>query len=360
MKVALISRSTLLTVAGGDTVQITETARHLRLLGVQADILLANQDTDLNNYDLLHFFNITRPADILRHIKKTKKPFVISPIWIEYDRYDKYHRTGIAATLLKKLTPGKIEYIKTVARGLRRKDKFPGIDYLVQGQDKSIHTILAAASMILPVADEEFATLKEKFTFNCAYESIPAGIDTTIFSFTEAAKKEDNLVLCVARIEGLKNQLQLIKALNNTAYQLYLVGSAAPNQQEYYEACKKIAAPNISFLGYLPQTEIKKLYQRARVHVLPGWYESFGLSSLEAAAMGCNVVITKNGFASSFFGEDADYCDPASPESILAAVDTAAKREYDPSLIQKIQRNHSWKVVAEKTAAAYYKIVQSR
>jgi glycosyltransferase involved in cell wall biosynthesis len=360
MKVALISRSTLYTVAGGDTVQVTETAQHLCMIGVEATVLLSDQQINYNEYDILHFFNITRPADILRHISKTDTPFVVSPIWIEYDRYDKIMRKGFSATILKKLAPGKIEYVKTVARGLRRKDKFPGIDYLIKGQDKSIHHVLATASMVLPVADEEFTTLKEKFSFDCPYQSIPAGIDTTLFSFAEGEKKQANLVLCVARIEGLKNQYNLIKALNNTPYQLCLAGSPAPNQQKYYESCKEIAASNISFLGQLPQAEIKKLYQKAKVHVLPGWYESFGLSSLEAAAMGCNVVITKNGFASSFFGKEADYCDPASPDSILAAVETAAKRKYNLSLLQKIQTNHSWKVVAEKTAVAYHQILQSR
>ena len=32
--------------------------------------------------------------------------------------------------------------------------------------------------------------------------------------------KDPLMVLCVARIEGIKNQLNLIKALNNTEYQL--------------------------------------------------------------------------------------------------------------------------------------------
>ena len=105
------------------------------------------------------------------------------------------------------------------------------------------------------------------------------------------------MVLCVARIEGIKNQYNLIRALNDTAYKLILIGDAAPNQKGYYRQCKKIAAANISFLDYLPQEQLVDHYAAAKVHVLPSWFEVCGLSSLEAAAMGCRLVITDNGYA---------------------------------------------------------------
>ena len=56
---------------------------------VDADILLTSQDIDYESYDLLHFINIIRPSDILFHINKTKKPFVLSPILVDYSEYDK-------------------------------------------------------------------------------------------------------------------------------------------------------------------------------------------------------------------------------------------------------------------------------
>src|ERR1700761_5982251 len=95
MKVALITRSTLFAVPGGDTVQVTETARHLGNIGVLAEIKLTGDEIDYKRYDLLHFFNLTRPADILFHSEKTGKPFVVSTILCNYSEYDKYHRKGI-------------------------------------------------------------------------------------------------------------------------------------------------------------------------------------------------------------------------------------------------------------------------
>ena len=104
MKVAFITRSTLYSVPGGDTVQVLQTAKHINLLGINADIKLTNENINYNEYNLLHFFNITRPSDILYHTSKTKKPFVISTIFIDYSQYDKYHRQGIAGMFFRFLS----------------------------------------------------------------------------------------------------------------------------------------------------------------------------------------------------------------------------------------------------------------
>src|SRR3569833_1044345 len=118
MKVALITRSTLFAVPGGDTVQVTETARHLSDMGISAEIKLAGDDIDYKCYDLLHFFNLTRPVDILFHSRKAKKPFVVSTILCNYSEYDKNHRKGIG-NLFSFLSNDKIEYLKTIARWLK-------------------------------------------------------------------------------------------------------------------------------------------------------------------------------------------------------------------------------------------------
>ncbi|HEX2548556.1 MAG TPA: glycosyl transferase family 1, partial [Gammaproteobacteria bacterium] len=92
MKVLLISRATLFSDSGGDTVQILNTASHLKKLGLSIDIKLTNEVIDYNQYDLFHFFNIIRPADILKHINKISKPFVISTIFVQYGEYEKLAR----------------------------------------------------------------------------------------------------------------------------------------------------------------------------------------------------------------------------------------------------------------------------
>src|SRR5579872_191452 len=217
MKVAFITRSTLYTVPGGDTVQVLETARNLSNMGVKAEIKLSNEAVDYTQYDLLHFFNLTRPADILFHSQRAQKPFVVSTILCNYSEYDKNHRKGIMS-LFSFLPADKIEYLKTVARWLKGGDKLASKEYLWKGQRSSIIKILKTAGMILPNSVSEYKRITQTYPCSANYSIIPNGVDTHLFQRNYFLGRNNNLILCVARIEGIKNQLNLIKALNNTRF----------------------------------------------------------------------------------------------------------------------------------------------
>ena len=358
MKIAFITRSTLYAVPGGDSQQVLQTARMLKGLQADVDIKLANEKIDYEKYDLLHFFNIIRPADMLVHIKRSKKPFVVSTILIDYSVYDKQQRTGIAGKLFKLLPIHNTEYIKTLYRCLLKRDSLVSIDYLWKGQRRSIKEILSKATCVLVQAKEEYNELVNLYNIHPPFSIVKNGVDTNLFTPGTADQKENNLVLCVARIEGLKNQYSLIQALNNTPCKLILIGNAAPNQKKYYQQCKKIAAGNITFIPHLPQQQLVNYYATAKVHVLPSWFEVCGLSSLEAAAMGCRLVITANGYAASYFGNDAIYCDPAQPASIREAVKNAMKAGDNGGLQKNILQNYTWQKTAEQTLSVYKKYIK--
>ncbi|MFI5161094.1 MAG: glycosyltransferase family 4 protein [Sphingobacteriales bacterium] len=355
MKVAFITRSTLYTVPGGDTVQVVETARHLEGMGVSAEIKLADESIDYGQYDLLHFFNLTRPADILFHSQKARKPFVVSTILCNYSEYDKNHRKGLVS-LFSFLPDDKIEYIKTVARWLMGGDKLASTEYLWKGQRSSILKILKTAGMILPNSVSEYERITKTYPCCANYSIIPNGVDTHLFQRNHFIGRDNNLILCVARIEGIKNQLNLVKALNNTKFRLLIIGAHAPNQKAYYDECRRVAESNITFINHVSQQELVKYYQQAKVHVLPSWFETTGLSSLEAAVMGCNIVITDKGDAKEYFGSKAFYCDPAEPKSILGAIEKASQSQYNEELHDMITKRYTWKQAALQTYKAYQTI----
>lgn len=358
MKVAFITRSTLYTIPGGDTIQITQTAKHLIAAGVEVDIKLTDEAVDYEHYNLLHFFNITRPADILCHVKKSKKPFVVSTIFIDYSEYDKQHRKGFSGFLFRFFSVDAIEYIKTVARWLSGKDKLMSKSLLWKGQRRCINEILTKASALLPNSISEYNRLAKRFGQQAQYLVIPNGINSQIFQFNPKVKKDPHLIVCAARIEGIKNQLNLIKALNNTKYRLLLIGAAAPNQKAYYDECKKIACPNIEFIENIPQTQLVEYYQRASIHALPSWFETTGLSSLEAAAMDCKIVITAKGDTKEYFKEDAFYCNPSSPESIYAAIEKASAYHYENKMRQNILIKYTWHQATIATLHAYEQVIK--
>jgi glycosyltransferase involved in cell wall biosynthesis len=352
MKVAFITRSTLYTVPGGDTVQVVQTARQLANMGVDTEIRLSNEVISYDRYDLLHFFNITRPADILYHSKKAKKPFVVSTILCSYAEYDKHHRKGIGA-LFSYLPADSIEYLKTMARWLLGKDHLASREYTWKGQRRSIIEILRRAAVILPNSESEYRRVEQTYQCKVNYTVVPNGINPDQFQYNGAQEKDDLLVLCVARIEGNKNQVNLIRALNNTRFRLLIIGGHAPNQPGYYHRCRNISAANVSFLDRIPEDELLKYYRRAKVHVLPSWFETTGLSSVEAAVMGCNIVITDKGDTREYFENDAFYCDPSEPQSILAAVEKASSAPFNETLRKKILTKYTWKQAAIQTFKAY-------
>jgi glycosyltransferase involved in cell wall biosynthesis len=349
MKIAFITRSTLYTVPGGDTIQVTQLTKHLMQAGTVADIFLTNQRIDYAAYDLFYFTNIIRPSDILYHLSKFKKPFIVSPILIDYSEFDRQYRKGISGLVLRRFKRNTNEYIKTISRWVRGNDNLQSKRYIWNGQNKSIREILTKASVILPGSESEYNYLLRLFGVEKKYTVVPNGIDTSLFYPIEAVEKDNQLVVCAARIEGLKNQLNLIKALNNTSYTLLIIGSPAPNQKEYYEECRNTASKNILFYNHLPQEVLAGYYRKAKVHALPSWFETCGLSSLEAAAMGCNIIITDKGYTRDYFGNDAFYCDPASPESIFKAIDEGAKSNSTKQLQQKVITNYTWQKAASIT-----------
>ena len=357
MKVAFITRSTLYSVPGGDTIQVIQTARHLRNLGISVDVILTDERINYDSYDLFHFFNITRPADILLHTSRIKRPYLISPLLVDYSEYDRTFRKGFSGFILKWFSPFTNEYIKIMARWITGKDKVSSIKYIWKGQRKSMKQVLKQATAILPNSELEGRAVAKMFELDKPSFIVPNGIDTSLFVPDITITKDEKLVLCAARIEGVKNQLNLVKALNNTCYTLMLIGAAAPNQKGYYLRCRNEAADNVIFHDHMPQELLIEYYKKAKVHVLPSWFETCGLSSLEAAAMGCNIVITGKGYAHDYFADDAFYCEPADPSSIFKAIDDASRSKTNENLVNRIRDRYTWQHAAEVTLSVYIKYI---
>jgi len=359
MKILFIVRATLNAVKGGDTVQVNNTAGQLRKLGIDVDIeLCSNEQISYRQYQLIHFFNIIRPADILYHIDKSKLPFVVSPIYVEYDKLQ--GQQGIQHKLVGMLGKYTMEYAKTIARSLTNNERIVSKKYLLLRHKRSIAYILRRCSHLLPNSQSEYSRLKRDFPFAGTYTVIPNAIDAAIFNNTAAfSVREEGSVLCVARFEPRKNQLNVIKALAHTAYKVTFVGNIAPNHHAYYAACRAAAGPGISFIEFTDAETLAGLYRRHKVHILASWFETTGLSTLEAASCGCNIVISRNGDTEEYFGNHAIYCDPSDINDIKNAVSKAMSADADNNLERKITEQYTWAVTARKTAEVYKNIMSA-
>ena len=212
--------------------------------------------------------------------------------------------------------------------------------------------LLEFADLLLPNSESEAERIRATFRVTTPMQVVPNGFDPRVFSLPDPAVQRLGVV-CVARIEPHKNQLELIKALNGSGIPLTIIGDPHPHHPSYAARCRARADANVEFRGSLSQSELADVYRGAAVHVLPSWFETTGLVSLEAAACGCAVVTTSRGDAHEYFGELAVYCDPARKESVRRAVEEALAAGAPPELSARMLERFTWEHAAQATLDAY-------
>lgn len=361
------SRKTLFTVPGGDTIQIMKTAEYLRMFGCHVDIS-TDLEPDVSRYDLIHLFNLMRPQEIYIQAlngKKYGKKVALSPIYGPYTEYYRNEYENLIELLLCKLKPDHREYLKIIGRALLNGEVHKGtLVFLKKGPRELQKQILKMIDILLPNAEGELKRVIEHFpeAKGKKYVIVPNSIDTKLFNrevteITPEIEKFRNCVLCVGRLEGRKSQLKLIRAMKGLPWPLVLIGKPAKNHSAYVKKIKQEMGPNVYLIGQVDHSQLPKFYKVAKVHALVSWMETPGLSSLEAGAMGCNLVITDKGDTREYFDNYAFYCNPKSIDSIREAIIKAYEAPPNPELRERIMKNFTWEKAAEKTLEGYKKIL---
>jgi glycosyltransferase involved in cell wall biosynthesis len=369
LKVMMQSRTTLFSVPGGDTTQIVKTAEALKTMGCKVDIT-TELEPSLVGYDVIHLFNLVRPQELYiqaLNARRYGKPIALSTIFVDYSDFDRHGRTGIQRLLANVLKADELEYLKVAARVLKNGEMNKGTFMLLRtGYNRLQKEILSMSDVLLPNSDSEMKRISSRFP-ECSlpsYVIVPNAVDEKVFDCHQSLagyyKNYEGCVLCVARIEGNKCQLNLVRAMHDLPWQLVLVGKAAPNHRAYYEQVRGEAGRNVHILGQIDHNLLPSLYKAAKVHCLVSWMETTGLSSLEAGAMGCNLVITEKGDTRDYFQEYPTYCEPDSVNSIKAAIIEAYHKPRSDKLQQHILSNYTWEKAATKTIEGYLHALQTK
>ncbi len=368
MKVLFQSRTNLFEAPGGDMIQMLKTKEFLEKQGVKVDISL-EFEPDLTDYDLVHLFNLMEPQDIYRQMinaKKQNKKIALSTIYGLYTEFERKARGGVFQKLANILSPYQINYIKTVIKHYFEKRFHKGVfKMLYRGYYSLMKEIVDNTAVFLPNSVSEMNRVATEFKLrDYQFVSIPNAIDKAVFSDTQDLGTNKfahfkDCIVCAARIEGRKSTLNLVRAVKGSAYKLILVGKESQNQKKYVKQVHEEAGDNVVFLGAIPHNDLRDLYKMAKVHALISWMETPGLSSLEAAVMGCNIVVTTKGDTYDYFEDYAFYCEPDDVESIKKAIDMAFNSPFNPKLKEKILENYIWEKTAEETIKGYNKVLNS-
>lgn len=375
-RVLLCARADLLEKPGGDTRQILGLQRHL---GPHAELSLG-LSPDLREHDIAHVFNLSRPLEPALQAEAARRarvPVVCTTIFQDLREYNRHGRFGAGKRLFELL--GRSDERLEAARALVNLTRAAPMDLprgvpalgaaLLdrRGCARRLQARLLASSQLLVFN----SPLEEQTVRRCLdpppsarAAHVPLGIDPDELSrvdrgaFCARFGLEPGFVLAVGRLEDLKNQLALVAALEDDPRTLVLVGAVNPLHRAYARAVARAAAHRgrTLILHRLERPLLLSAMACAAVHVLPSWFETAGLVSLEAAALGCPVVSTDRGYARAFLGEEAGYCDPASPASIRAAVQQALARGPSPALRERILASFTEARVAQAMAALYEQV----
>lgn len=368
MKVLFQSRKTLFTAPGGDTTQILKTKEYLEKLGVSVDISL-ELTPDVSDYDIVHVFNLMRPQELYLQVKNAKKygkKVALSTIYGPYEEYEKKARGGILQVMNNMLSITQIEYLKVIARAVLNFEFSKGTCvYLLNGHKRLQRKIIKMVDVFLPNSDSEMLRVAKDFNLSSYnYIAVANAVDVNKFNYDNISidpelEKYKDCVLCVSRIEGRKNQLNIIRACNELPYKFVYIGKAGANFQKYFEQCKKEANSNTYFLGQIEHEKLPQFYKLAKVHILASWMETPGLSSLEAGVMRTNIVATKKGDTEDYFKDMAFYCEPDDLPSIKKAVKQAYETPFKENLLKRILDNYTWEDTARQTLDGYKSVFKA-
>lgn len=157
---------------------------------------------------------------------------------------------------------------------------------------------------------------------------------------------EAPFILSVGTIEPRKNLINLIHAFQalrdkgKFSGKLVVVGMKGWMHDDIGTLIETLnLKQHIIFLGYLPDRELRYLYNEAAVFAFPSFYEGFGFPIIEAFCCGAPVVTSNVSSCPEIAQDAALKVDPGSPEDIADAI----ARMIDDSDLRNILRGRGLK-----------------
>lgn len=173
--------------------------------------------------------------------------------------------------------------------------------------------------------------------------------------------KPSNYIIYTGNLYPHKNIEIILKALTKLPdLKLKIICARSYFTQRIKNLIRKYQInKQVEFLGYIPDSKFKKIYQQALALVHPSLMEGFSLTGLEAMSLGCPVISSNSSCLPEIYQNSVLYFDPKKSDELINQI---KKIQNNPKLRQKLiqqgikqVKKYSWKNTAKQTLNVYKK-----
>jgi len=329
MKIAFILSSPVLSPSNGIVSQALTWKTGLEQLGHEVVLVDMWQKNDWESFDVIHFYGYgVYMRDLINGLVRINPNIVVSPILDPHYSVRKlklYTRWGSAKLGLT--NPYYVmSSIKDKIKLFFVRSEFEK-EYMVKG-----YGVSEDCCIVVPLS----------------YNVTPP---------EQVSEREPFCLHISLLMDERKNVKRLIQAAIKYQFKLIL-GGRLHNEEDLSTLNSWIGDnKNIEYRGYLSKEEMTSLYSHAKVFALPSTNEGVGIVALEAAALGCDIVMTSWGGPKEYYNGMAHIVNPYSIDEIGKAVKSFLDGEtFQPQLSEHIRTHFSMETISNQLVNAYKSI----
>ncbi|MBK8997760.1 MAG: glycosyltransferase family 4 protein [Myxococcales bacterium] len=197
---------------------------------------------------------------------------------------------------------------------------------------------------------------------------VPNGVDVEAFRPVRGPEAEVPTLLAVSRLSDQKGLDYLLEVLRRVRVSrpdavLRIAGDGPERERIARRAELMGLSRHVELLGYVAHAELPALYAAASVFLSTSVYEPFGLTTLEAMASGCPVVVSALGGAGDFVRDGVDgfvrYPQHlgAFSDAVLSVISEPVVRRRMADSARSRAEQLAWAKVTDATVAVYSELV---
>jgi glycosyltransferase involved in cell wall biosynthesis len=333
MRVAYILSHSRLSPTNGVVSQALTWKEGLEQNGHKVTLINMWEANNWKEFDILHFFGFSQYTyEFVRAVKRINPNIVVSPIL----------DPPVSKLAMKLYSYWGCEKLRLF-----------NLNYCLRLAKDDIKLMLTRSNFENGYISESFGFPNSKIaTVRLSYD------DNKFISKEHHSVREDFCLHISLLMDERKNVRRLIEAAKKYNFNLKL-GGKLRNDGEVKLLNEWInGADNVEYLGFLSTKVMLDLYSKAKVFALPSTFEGVGIVGLEAAAMGCDIVVTNVGGPKEYYSGYATNVNPFSIDDIGLAISNALnKNDSNQDLNHYVRHNYSLRKITEDLVNSYKSVI---